>query len=159
MSSTWKTSPRNASQPGGRRDDDDISRYATDCCERTSWMVNACVPLSKKYSRIAQPEYGARNCRGAGSALQSGCFGIAIQVYSLHFTSRSTSLLGIWEQLIQMYVISHSLCRQDPLSDVDMMMSEVRPHLSSLPLLSRERIIRFLWNQEYQLLHTWTYCE
>ena len=110
----------------------------------------------KKNSRIAQLEYGARNCRGAGSALQSECFGIAIQVYTLHFTSRSTSLLGIWEQLIQMYVISHSLCRQDPFSAVYMMISEVRPHLSSLPLLSRERIIRFLWSQEYQLLHTWT---
>jgi len=30
-------------------------------------MINACIPLSQRYSPIAQPKYGARNCRGARS--------------------------------------------------------------------------------------------
>lgn len=30
-------------------------------------MINACLPRSRKYSPIAQPEYGARNCNGAAS--------------------------------------------------------------------------------------------
>jgi hypothetical protein len=30
-------------------------------------MMTACMPLSRKYSPIVQPENGARNCMGAGS--------------------------------------------------------------------------------------------
>ena len=30
-------------------------------------MITACMPLSRKYSPMAQPENGARNCIGAGS--------------------------------------------------------------------------------------------
>ena len=30
-------------------------------------MMRACLPLSRKNSPIAQPEYGARYCRGAAS--------------------------------------------------------------------------------------------
>ena len=30
-------------------------------------MINACMPLSRKYSAMAHPEYGAKNCNGAGS--------------------------------------------------------------------------------------------
>ena len=30
-------------------------------------MMSACMPLSRKYSPTAQPEYGARNCSGAAS--------------------------------------------------------------------------------------------
>ena len=30
-------------------------------------MMRACMPLSRKYSPIVQPENGARNCSGAGS--------------------------------------------------------------------------------------------
>ena len=28
-------------------------------------MIRACFPVSLKYSPIAHPEYGAKNCRGA----------------------------------------------------------------------------------------------
>jgi len=30
-------------------------------------MINACYPLSRKYSPMAQPEYGAKNYSGAAS--------------------------------------------------------------------------------------------
>mmetsp|Transcript_37348 Transcript_37348/g.92350 ORF Transcript_37348/g.92350 Transcript_37348/m.92350 type:complete len:248 (+) Transcript_37348:1150-1893(+) len=30
-------------------------------------MISACMPLSRKYSAMAHPEYGAKNCSGAGS--------------------------------------------------------------------------------------------
>ena len=30
-------------------------------------MMTACMPLSRKYSPMVQPENGARNCIGAGS--------------------------------------------------------------------------------------------
>ena len=30
-------------------------------------MISACMPLSLKYSPMAQPEYGDRYCRGAAS--------------------------------------------------------------------------------------------
>ena len=30
-------------------------------------MINACYPLSRKYSPMAQPEYGAKNYNGAAS--------------------------------------------------------------------------------------------
>lgn len=42
-------------------------RQATACLDKSSQMMSACLPLSRKNSPIAQPEQGAKYCRGAAS--------------------------------------------------------------------------------------------
>ena len=66
-------------------------------------MMRACLPLSRKNSPIAQPEYGARYCRGAASEAVA----LTTMVYIMAPAEKHTQNILVSEGYIFVSVIKY----------------------------------------------------
>jgi len=79
--------------------DQDFTRSHT-CLERSSYMIRACRPLSRKNSPIAHPEYGARYCSGAASDA------VALTTIVYFMASASVNRFTIWATVDRFWPIA-----------------------------------------------------